>query len=75
MPRSWALGLHNAKALLPLREGILSRIADRSTESRWPVTPQRLVHDVRQVIRGIVALDNGMYKMWFARNYRTYVGY
>jgi acetolactate synthase-1/2/3 large subunit len=31
------------------------------------------VHDVRQVIPedGIVALDNGMYKIWFARNYRT----
>ncbi|MBE7203248.1 MAG: acetolactate synthase large subunit, partial [Parafilimonas terrae] len=35
----------------------------------------RLVHDVRQVIPedGIVCLDNGMYKIWFARNYRTYV--
>ena len=33
------------------------------------------MHDVRQVIPpdGIVALDNGMYKIWFARNYRTYV--
>jgi acetolactate synthase-1/2/3 large subunit len=67
--------LPNAKALLPLREGILGRIADRATEDRWPVTPQRLVHDIRQVIpeNGIVALDNGMYKIWFARNYRTYV--
>jgi acetolactate synthase-1/2/3 large subunit len=67
--------LPNAKALLPLRESILGRVADRATESRWPVTPQRLVHDVRQVIpeNGIVALDNGMYKIWFARNYRTYV--
>src|SRR5262249_57500256 len=65
----------NAKALLPLREGILSRVADRATENRFPVSPQRLVHDVRQVIpeNGIVALDNGMYKIWFARNYRTYV--
>lgn len=64
-----------AKALLPLREGILARIVDRDTEDRWPVTPQRLVHDVRHVIpeNGIVALDNGMYKIWFARNYRTYV--
>ncbi len=61
----------NASALLPLREGILARIADRSTEDRF--TPQRLVHDIRQVIPpdGIVALDNGMYKIWFARNYRT----
>jgi len=61
--------------LLSLREGILSRIADRAKENRWPPTPQRLVHDVRQVIPsdGIVALDNGMYKIWFARNYRTFV--
>jgi acetolactate synthase I/II/III large subunit len=67
--------LHNAGALLSLREGILSRIIDRATEDRWPPTPQRIVHDVRKVIPedGIVALDNGMYKIWFARNYRTYV--
>src|SRR5438105_7269924 len=67
--------LHNAGALLSLREGILSRISDRATEDRWPPTPQRIVHDVRKVIPedGIVALDNGMYKIWFARNYRTYV--
>jgi acetolactate synthase I/II/III large subunit len=67
--------LHHAGALLPLREGILARITDRDKEDRWPVTPQRLVHDVRQVIPedGIIALDNGMYKIWFARNYRTYV--
>src|ERR1035438_10320237 len=32
----------NAQALLPLREGILSRIAGRATEDRF--TPQRLVH-------------------------------
>ncbi len=63
----------NAGALLPLREGILGRIAARATEDRF--TPQRLVHDVRQVMPpdGIVALDNGMYKIWFARNYRTRV--
>ena len=67
--------LHHAGALLSLREGILSSISDRNTEDRWPVTPQRIVHDVRQVIPedGIIALDNGMYKIWFARNYRTYV--
>jgi len=63
----------NAGALLPLREGILNRIADRATEDRF--TPQRLVHDIRRVMPsdGIVALDNGMYKIWFARNYRTRV--
>jgi acetolactate synthase-1/2/3 large subunit len=65
--------LPHAGALLPLREGILGKLAERATEERF--TPQRIVHDVRSVIPpdGIVALDNGMYKIWFARNYRTQV--
>jgi acetolactate synthase I/II/III large subunit len=67
--------LPNAGALLPLRERILARIAKRAAESRYPLTPQRIVRDVRQVMPedGIVCLDNGMYKIWFARNYRTRV--
>jgi acetolactate synthase-1/2/3 large subunit len=67
--------LPNASALLGLREGILAHLAEGSTDDRFPLTPQRIVHDVRQVIPpdGIVALDNGMYKIWFARNYRTSV--
>jgi acetolactate synthase-1/2/3 large subunit len=65
--------LPHAEALLPLRERILARVLDRATEGRFPPTPQRIVHDVRQVMPedGIVALDNGMYKIWFARNYRS----
>jgi acetolactate synthase I/II/III large subunit len=56
-----------------LRKDILDHIGDRAVEDRFPLTPQRIVHDVRQVMPpdGIVALDNGMYKIWFARNYRT----
>src|SRR5271167_2463321 len=67
--------LPNAGALLGLRAKILAKLAERSTEDRFPLTPQRIVHDVRQAIPsdGIVALDNGMYKIWFARNYRTSV--
>jgi acetolactate synthase-1/2/3 large subunit len=65
--------LPRARALLPLRDQILARIGERAEESRYPLTPQRIVHDVRQVMPedGIVCLDNGMYKIWFARNYRT----
>ncbi|WP_089177329.1 acetolactate synthase large subunit [Bosea sp. AS-1] len=61
--------------LLELRQRILAKINDRSEEDRFPVTPQRLVHDVRAVMPedGMVCLDNGMYKIWFARNYRTHV--
>ena len=67
--------LPHAAALLGLRDKILAHLAERATEDRFPMTPQRIVHDVREVIppEGIVALDNGMYKIWFARNYRTSV--
>jgi len=67
--------LKNAAALLPLREAILGHLTDRCTEDRFPLTPQRIVHDVRQVVPddGVVCLDNGMFKIWFARNYRTHV--
>jgi acetolactate synthase-1/2/3 large subunit len=67
--------LPRAGALLPLREQILARIGERADEGRYPLTPQRVVHDVRRVMPedGIVCLDNGMYKIWFARNYRTRV--
>jgi acetolactate synthase-1/2/3 large subunit len=32
------------------------------------------VHDIRQVMPddGIIALDNGVYKIWFARNYKAH---
>ncbi|AGA32690.1 Thiamine pyrophosphate-requiring enzyme [Thioalkalivibrio nitratireducens DSM 14787] len=42
-------------------------------DARFPVYPQRLVADVRAALPddGIVALDNGIYKIWFARNYRA----
>ena len=61
--------------MLELRQRILARINDRAEEDRFPITPQRIVHDVRAVMPedGIVCLDNGMYKIWFARNYRTHV--
>ncbi len=61
--------------MLDLRQKILARLNDRAEEDRFPVTPQRIVHDVRKVMPedGIVCLDNGMYKIWFARNYRTHV--
>src|SRR6516165_10433533 len=67
--------LANAGALLTLRAEILAHITARADESRFPLTPQRIVRDVRAVMPedGIVCLDNGMYKIWFARNYRTRV--
>src|ERR1700757_3108743 len=62
-------------AFTGLRSEILGHIRDRADEGRFPPTPQRIVRDVRKVMPedGIVCLDNGMYKIWFARNYRTHV--
>jgi len=67
--------LHIDPAFATLRNEILDKIRDRAEEARFPLTPQRIVHDVRQVMPedGMVCLDNGMYKIWFARNYRTHV--
>ena len=48
-------------------------IAGGIDDDRFPVYPQRLVADVREVMPddGIIALDNGIYKIWFARNYQA----
>src|SRR5262249_8821512 len=61
--------------MLALRKAILGHIQERAEADSFPVIPQRLVHDVRRVMPedGIVCLDNGMYKIWFARNYRTHI--
>ncbi len=60
---------------IAMKDEVIAHVAERGAESRFPLTPQRIVHDVRAVMPqdGIVALDNGMYKIWFARGYRTHV--
>ena len=51
-------------------EHLLEGIGD----DRFPIYPQRLVHDIREAMPddGIIALDNGIYKIWFARNYKAH---
>ena len=51
-----------------------AHLLDGSNDDRFPVLPQRLVSDVRESVKGagILALDNGVYKIWFARNYRAH---
>lgn len=41
--------------------------------SEFPITPQQLVDEVWQTMAetGVLSLDNGLYKIWFARNYRA----
>lgn len=41
-------------------------------DDRFPILPQRVVKTIRDVLPkdGILTLDNGIYKIWFARNYK-----
>ncbi|KIC31319.1 acetolactate synthase large subunit [Leisingera sp. ANG-S5] len=51
-----------------------SHITELADDPRFPVIPQRLVADTRKVMADcdIIALDNGIYKLWYARNYKAY---
>lgn len=45
--------------------------AESENDDRFPILPERFVKDIREAMppEGIVTLDNGVYKIWFARNY------
>ena len=42
-------------------------------DMRFPIYPPHLVKEVREAMPadGIICLDNGVYKIWFARNYKA----
>ena len=65
--------LEQKSTLLHARNVIHDRTSGSSEKENWPPTPRQIVRAVRNVMPedGIVALDNGMYKLWFARNYRA----
>ncbi len=58
-------------SFLRIRSAFVAHRAEREGDDRFPVLPQRLVAEVRRAVPadGIVCLDNGMYKLWFARHY------
>jgi acetolactate synthase-1/2/3 large subunit len=57
-----------------IKAEVESHLSKYSKDNRFPILPQRLVNIVREELPddGIVTLDNGMYKIWFARNYKSY---
>jgi acetolactate synthase I/II/III large subunit len=59
---------------MKIKEHLDAHVAESQDDPRFPVLPQRLVADVRRAMpsNGIIALDNGMYKIWFARNYKAH---
>jgi acetolactate synthase-1/2/3 large subunit len=64
----------DASRFLSIKRSIEARMAIRSDADSFPIKPQRLVRDVRRAVPedGVIALDNGMFKIWFARNYPAY---
>ena len=57
-----------------VRNEVESHLAEGTDDSRFPIIPQRFVSDTRKVMgdKDIIALDNGIYKIWYARNYKAY---
>lgn len=68
-----AVATHDFSYFSMVREKVSEHMDEGIDDPRFPPIPQRLVADVRRAVpdNGIIALDNGMYKIWFARNYRT----
>jgi acetolactate synthase-1/2/3 large subunit len=68
-----AQGHWNFERAMVVKEAGDANLLEGADDSRFPIYPQRLVADVRKVMPedGIIALDNGVYKIWFARNYRA----
>ncbi|MCT7909284.1 acetolactate synthase large subunit [Arcobacter lacus] len=55
-----------------LADEIRTRLSKYFGDDRFPILPQRAVRAIRQTLAAddILTLDNGVYKIWFARNYR-----
>jgi len=57
-----------------LRNFLQEHIKIKTTDAEFPPKPQRIVADLRAVMPrdGILSLDNGMFKIWIARNYPAF---
>ncbi|REL33556.1 acetolactate synthase large subunit [Rhodohalobacter sp. SW132] len=57
-----------------IKEDVDSHLSKYFNDTRFPMLPQRLVSIMRDTLADddIITLDNGMYKIWFARNYKCY---
>ncbi len=67
-PRDW-----DSSFMLKARAAEAAHTASLEDDARCPIYPPHLVKAVRRAMPadGIIALDNGVYKIWFARNYLT----
>ena len=68
-------GKWNFSHLLDYRKAEIAHTAPLAADARFPIFPPHLVQQVRDAMPedGIICLDNGVYKIWFARNYTAYL--
>ena len=54
-----------------VRDIIKKNIAEFADSPKFPLRPERIVSDIGKTLQveGILVLDNGMYKIWTARNF------
>jgi acetolactate synthase-1/2/3 large subunit len=64
-------GTWNCDRMLKARAAELAHTASMCNDERFPIFPPCLVQRIRDAMPadGIICLDNGVYKIWFARNY------
>ena len=57
--------------MLSARKAEVEHTASLEDDARFPIFPAHLVKRIREAMpaNGIICLDNGVYKIWFARNY------
>lgn len=57
-----------------VKEEVAGHLSKYFQDERFPMLPQRLVNLLRKNLgdQDVITLDNGIYKLWFARNYTCY---
>ena len=60
--------------MMKARAAEVAHTAQQVGDERFPIYPQHLVDQIRKAMPadGIICLDNGVYKIWFARNYTAH---
>ncbi len=68
--RSW-----NFDRMLGYRKAELEHTSKLAADDRFPIFPPHLVQQIREAMPrdGIICLDNGVYKIWFARGYCAFL--
>ena len=57
-----------------VKSNVRQKLFENSDDASFPMKPKRVVSDIRNIMgyHDIIALDNGVYKIWFARNYPAF---